>query len=56
MINARKHKDFRTLTIGKKGTAGAIKEYIEKEYYNFDDRWFDGFKPVLDELLRVFEL
>ena len=56
VINARKHKDFRTLTIGKKGTAGAIKEYIEKEYYNFDDSWFDGFKPVLDELLRVFEL
>lgn len=55
VINARKHKDFRTLTIGKKGTAGAIKEYIEKEYCNFIDSWFIGFKPVLDELLRVFE-
>ncbi len=54
VINARTHKDFRKLTMGKKGTAGAIKEHIEKEYNNFKEEWFEGFKPVLDKLLEVF--
>ncbi len=54
VIKARTHKDFRSIQIGKKGTAGAIKEHIEKEYNNFKDEWFRGFKPVLDKLLEVF--
>ena len=54
VISARTHKDFRNLTMGKKGTAGAIKEYIEKEYNHFRDEWYDGFKPVLDKLLDFF--
>lgn len=54
VISARTHKDFRNLTMGKKGTAGAIKEYIEKEYNHFREDWFNGFKPVLDKLLEVF--
>ena len=56
VITARTHKDFRNLTIGKKGTAGAIKEHIEKEYSHFKNEWFNGFKPVLDRLLEIFEL
>lgn len=54
VIKARTHKDFRNLTMGKKGTAGAIKDHIEKEYNNFKKEWFEGFKPVLDKLLEVF--
>lgn len=56
VINARKHKDFRNLPYGKKGTAGRIKEYIESNYDNFTNEAYDGFKVVLDELLNVFEL
>lgn len=56
VINSRSHKEFRSLTIGKKGTAGAIKKHIEDEYNNFMDEWFNGFKPVLDKLLEVFNL
>ena len=56
VISARRHKDFRKLPFGKKGTAGAIKDYIEKQYNSFNDTWYDGFKPVLDKLLNVFNL
>lgn len=56
VITSRTHKDFRKLTFGKKGTAGAIKNHIEKNYNTFDDAWYDGFKPVLDKLLDEFDL
>ena len=58
VINARKQKDFRMLTFGKKGTVGTIKEYIEKEYNSssFKDEWFKGFESVLNKLLDVFNL
>lgn len=56
VISARKHKDFRMLTLGKKGTAGAIKTHIENNYNTFNDEWYDGFKPVLDKLMEVFDL
>lgn len=56
VINARNHKDFRNLPYGKKGTAVRIKEYIEKNYDNFTNETYDGFKVILDELLNVFEL
>lgn len=56
VITARKHKDFRKINFGKKGTAGAIKDYIEKNYNTFNDDWYDGFQPVLDKLLDVFNL
>ena len=56
VISARKHKDFRKLTFGKNGTAGAIKDYIEKKFPNFDDDWFVGFQSVLDKLMDVFDL
>jgi ABC-type cobalamin/Fe3+-siderophores transport system ATPase subunit len=54
VIRARKHRDFRNLPYGKKGTAGRIKEYIEDNYDKFSDESYDGFKAVLDELLNVF--
>jgi predicted ATP-dependent endonuclease of OLD family len=56
VISAKKHKDFRQLPMGKNGTAGAIKHYIEQNYEkkDFCDKWFEGFKPVLDELLEVY--
>lgn len=56
VISSRTHKDFNSLNIGKKGTVGAIKEHIEKNYNSFQDEWYDGFKPVLDKLLEVFDL
>ena len=56
VINARKHKDFRILPYGKIGTAGKIKEYIEEHYNDFPDETYDGFKPVLDELLKIYDL
>lgn len=56
VINARKHKDFRILPYGKIGTAGRIKEYIEEHYNDFPDDTYDGFKPVLDELLKIYDL
>lgn len=57
VISARKHKDFRILPYGKKGTAGAIKEHIEKEYdsSSFKDEWYKGFESVLNKLLDVFD-
>ncbi len=56
VISARKHKDFRNLPYGKNGTAGKIKKHIEKNYSTFVDAYYDGFKPVLDELMNVFDL
>ena len=56
VISARKHKDFRNISYGKKGTAGKIKDNIEDNYSNFADADYDGFKPVLDELMNVFDL
>lgn len=56
VITARTQKDFRKLSFGKKGTAGTIKEYIEKNYgdKNFMEKWYEGFKSVLDKLLNVY--
>lgn len=56
VISARSHKEFRSLPYRKKGTAGAIKDYIEKNYNRLDDICYNGFKPVLDKLLEVFDL
>lgn len=56
VITARKHKDFRQISYGKKGTAGAIKEHIENNYQTFNATWYNGFKPVLDKLMEVFGL
>lgn len=57
-VHVDTHKAFRLIQWdnGIKGTANAIKNYIEKHYESFDDDWYDGFKPVLDELLDVFVL
>lgn len=56
VITSRKHKDFRKINFGKKGTVGAIKEHIEKNYNTFNNTWYNGFKPVLDELMNIFSL
>lgn len=56
VVSARSHKEFRNLPYGKKGTAGAIKEFIEKNYNRMNDTCYYGFRPVLDKLLEVFEL
>ena len=47
------HKDFRCCTTN---LAGSIKTCIQNNYSSFKDEWFDGFKPVLDKLLEVFDL
>lgn len=50
----KSHKDFRCNEQGK--TTDAIKKYIETNYMSFEDEWFKDFKPVLDQLIRVFNL
>lgn len=48
------HKEFRCNNQGK--PTEAIKKHIENHYYQFKDEWFDGFKPVLDQLITIFQL
>ena len=48
------HKEFRCNDQGK--TTEAIKKHIENHYSQFKDEWFDGFKPVLDQLISIFKL
>ena len=57
-VHVATHKEFRNIQWdnGIKGTANAIKYYIEKNYLSFEDEWYDGFKPVLDKLMEVFDL
>lgn len=47
------HKDFRTF---KKNMSSTIKTYIEKNYNNFAEDDYDGFKPILDKLIDIFRL
>lgn len=49
------HKDFRNF---KTNIASAIKTHIENHYNSssFKEEWYDGFKPVLNKLLEVFNL
>lgn len=46
------HKEFRCNEQGK--TTEAIKKHIENNYLQFDDKWFNGFKPVLNKLIDIF--
>ena len=48
------HKEFWCNDQGK--TTEAIKKHIENHYSQFKDEWFDGFKPVLDQLISIFKL
>lgn len=48
------HKEFRCNDQGK--TTEAIKKHIENHYSQFKDEWFDSFKPVLDQLISIFQL
>ena len=48
------HKEFRCNNQGK--PTEAIKKHIENHYSQFKDEWFDGFKPVLDQLISIFQL
>ena len=48
------HKEFRCNDQGK--TTEAIKKHIENHSSQFKDEWFDGFKPVLDQLISIFKL
>lgn len=48
------HKDFRCNQQGK--TTEAIKQHIENHYLQFKDEWFDGFCPVLDQLINIYKL
>ena len=36
--------------------ADRIKHHIQNNYNDFKKEWFEGFKPVLDKLLEVFDL
>lgn len=57
VTKGKTHKDFRCIRFEEgKSTSEAIKRYIEKNYSSFRDEWFVLFKPVLDELLDVFDL
>lgn len=47
------HKDFRTFTTN---ISSSIKTYIEGHYNTFNDDCYDGFNPILDKLLDVFNL
>lgn len=47
------HKEFRTFTTN---ISSAIKSHIEGNYNTFDDDDYDGFKPVLDKLIDIFNL
>lgn len=49
------HKDFRNFKINM---ASSIKTHIENHYNSssFKEEWYDGFKPILDKLLNVFNL
>ena len=47
------HKEFRTFTTN---ISSAIKSHIEGNYNTFDDDDYDGFKPVLDKLIVIFNL
>lgn len=47
------HKDFRTFTTN---ISSSIKTYIEGHYNTFNDDCYDGFEPILDKLLDVFNL
>ena len=51
--NKKSHKDFRSF---RENMASIIKSYIEGNYNSFKDEWFDGFKPVLDQLITIFQL
>ena len=53
LSNKKSHKDFRSF---KENMASTIKSYIESNYNSFKDEWFDGFKPVLDQLISIFQL
>lgn len=48
------HKDFRCNEQGK--TTDAIKQHIESHYLQFNYEWFNGFKPILDQLINLFGL
>lgn len=57
VIRARTHKDFRICAYMKNSSIkDQIKSHIENKYTTFDDAEYDGFKPILDELLNVFNL
>ena len=57
VIRARTHKDFRICAYSKNSAIkDQIKSHIENKYTTFDDAYYDGFKPILDELLNVFNL
>lgn len=51
--NKKSHKDFRSF---KENMASTIKSYIESHYNSFKDEWFNDFKPVLDQLISIFQL
>lgn len=34
----------------------AIKVYIEENYLSFGKEWIEGFRPVLDKLIQLFNL
>ena len=63
-IHVSSHKELRNMTWNDvitsnkrpKGTADAIKYYIQDNYASFQKEWLQNFKPVLDKLLDVFDL
>lgn len=48
------YKEFRCNNQGK--MTDAIKKHIESHYLQFNDEWFNKFRPILDKLIEAFDL
>ena len=54
--NFHKLKTYRDFKNRSTKTTSEIKDYIKEKASTFKDEWYDGFKPVLDKLIEVFDL
>ena len=61
-IHVVSHKEIRNVKWEVKGSKRpktipeAIKVYIEENYLSFGKEWIEGFRPVLDKLIQLFNL
>lgn len=61
-IHVESHKEIRNVKWEVKGSKRpktipeAIKVYIEENYLSFGKEWIEGFRPVLDKLIQLFNL
>lgn len=61
-IHVVSHKEIRNVKWEVNGSKRpktipeAIKVYIEENYLSFGKEWIEGFRPVLDKLIQLFNL